>query len=253
MWSSRLLGLAIGFGVIQTVGTVPVLDAFGIGSARATEFYSRRRVNGVWITGQFSKAEVDGELRRLGVGAAPEPRVRRSTWSRPAPARPRRVGWARARFQSLGGQAVATTDGPAPALVAAAPVVPLAAAAIRPEREAREAVPLVVETEAAPPDTRREHLRHALEAKAQALAATLGPDLAAPPAGRAAAEEPAAADPQPLSSTYDYRTHVRTTVYQNGMVVQETLAGPAGPPIATRRFVGMESPRPSAEGATTAR
>ena len=243
MRSSRLLGLAIGLGLIGSAGGHAVFDVVGIRPAEASEFYSRRRVNGVWVTGRFPKAEVDGELQRRGVGTRPEPRRRRAAAPQGA-YQAHRTGWARARLSSRGAQRPAGTaaaDALIAAALAAAPLGTLAPVATGsgPATFTETATP-------EPAETRREHLRLALEAKAQELAARPTPG----PAAFQPLPEQSATELRPISSTYDYRTQVRTTIYQNGVVLQETMANPTEPALVTRRFVGMSFPRPSGEAPT---
>ncbi len=67
--AAAVIGVAaFGSVVFGSVGGVP-----GLGKAQAAEFYTRKRVNGQWITGRFPKGEVDGQL--AGTRKISRPRV----------------------------------------------------------------------------------------------------------------------------------------------------------------------------------
>ena len=168
---------------------VPAADAVarggGAGRAEASEFYSRRRVNGVWVTGRFAKAEVDAELDRIGRSRRPVRTVRRVVRKAAPAVSARRASVAEAApTPPQADAASAASAAPLPATTAAVPVlqasgpdgVPApdreavaAGDAARPPAAVAEVAPSL---SAADPDAdRMERLRLGLQRRALAILA----------------------------------------------------------------------------------
>ena len=203
--------------VSATLGAVPGVgfigsDAFGIAPAEARVF-TRKRVNGRWITGRFvSKASPRGRLRVAARSRA----AARETEAEPVapPMPPTRAG--------LG-------------VVAASTGVTLAAASAASPASGSATAPM---------DERMLKLQAALKERARSIVMTSSAD--APPAPEPSS--PAATgslapspDPgtraEPRSVAFDFQSGLKTTVFANGASVQEkfdipSLKGLAAPPPA---------------------
>jgi hypothetical protein len=197
------------------VGTGPGL--LGVTPAEAKAFYTRKRVNGHWITGRFPK--------------------RHATATRPA-----REGRAR------------PAAAPVVTLTAALPVpAPLAnSTAPDAKREPTAAPPVAAPaTPIAPPteEQRLNGLREALQARASRLVTTGSTGAGAPPAAQpqngqplatsSIGESKAAVSPQreARSVSLDFETGIKTTLFSDGTILKErfdieALKGLASPSAA---------------------
>lgn len=239
-----VLGVAFG-GYIAPASMTS--DVLGVSVARAEKFYTRKRVNGQWITGLFPSE-----------GAAAPARTRR---------RPRVVAHVRATPPRPAAQVAPATPPEAPDRTATASVEGFADPTSTESVVANAAGPDLAAppfvTAAAAPDTnpaptalevlpssdeRLARLRKALLARAQEIAATApatvpaafasanvtapaqpGPDtrvVASPPETRPAEPAKIAARLEPRSVSYDFETGVKTTVFANS-VVREPFDVPA--------------------------
>jgi hypothetical protein len=183
------------------------LTEFGIKRAEASGFYTRRRVNGVWVTGAFPKSEVDAELRGVrarteaGPAAPPAPR---------GPSRPRTRQATRPAEPARPVQPVASKA----ALRAGSPMAELPAGP--------PAADATASTSAAPAtaEDHRLRLQQALERRAREMA------------------EPGPKPPEPRSVSFDFETGLKTIVFEGDRVVREpfdpdrvrALASPGGAP-----------------------
>lgn len=211
-----LLVLGIAFGGSIAPGSVGT-GLLGVGPAKAEKFYTRKRVNGQWITGQFPAEDTAPTAR-------PKAKPRRVVRAKPAVA------------PAATAQQPTLTELVAGATAAASATVPSLSSAIRTEwasvpASALTIPPPAVAPQAAPPavdlvaDERLSRLRSALIARAQDLAAR-APDApaSAVAAAPAPAAQPAAGTPEPAkrleprSVSYDFETGVKTTVFEDSVV-----------------------------------
>jgi hypothetical protein len=184
------------------------LAELGVKPAEASGFYTRRRVNGEWITGVFPKGEVDAELRTRGRRARADARAA----APPAPreeARPRTRTRPATRPAELRRPAPQTRAAVAPPLVASPvelPAGPTAADA-------------TASTSAAPPTSEEHRLRlqQALERRAREMAEA-GPKPSGPPV--------------PRSVSFDFQTGLKTIVFEGDRVVREPFDPARVQPLA---------------------
>lgn len=160
------------------------LGFVGVGQAEAKEYYTRKRVNGKWITGRFPKksfAKKESASRSARRGAA----VARSAEAAPA-------------------KHVPVPPVKAEPAAQAAPAPQSTALAYAPR--SATGVTLVPLSE----DERLNKLREALRARANAL--TTGSIAPAPAAAPA---------PEPQSVSLDFRSGTKTTIFSDGTLVTE--------------------------------
>ena len=184
-------------------GVPPLTGEFGVSTADAKSYYTRKRVNGRWITGTFPKGLA--KLKRTYARLDPEPED-------VVPLPP-------ARDASFGIR----------------PTMPLrdpveTTAALSPALDATLATP-------APTDDRLARLRDALQAKATNLVTATVDALSIPPAvppvptpvivpaaaplsvfPTAPLPAKASAQLEPRSVSFDFQTGVKTTVFENSIV-----------------------------------
>ena len=242
--AAAVLGVAaFGSVVLGSVGAVP-----GVGDAHAAEFYTRKRVNGQWITGKFPKNEVDGQL--AGTRSITRPRV---AYAR-LPAEPeivqvlpppRAAEFAVAPpVEADGSSEIAESAGDrltrlrealvarAGELAASVPTLPGLAVGLtgldpRPSPPAAVEAPAAAEpaapvTAAAVPSG----LTSPLKAGGPKAASQLdpAPGFAAPVASHPVAPAAASATParvaplEPKSVSYDFERGIKTTVYESSVV-----------------------------------
>lgn len=204
----------------------------GIVSAEAAQFYTRKRVNGVWITGQFPK----GAARAASPGRRSLRYGRRSL---PAvTAVPASAALARLSLPDLRPEAGPSTTGSTRSAVPPHP-------AALPDIEAAlvtAAVGPVAPFGAYPAQERGTELRRALEKRANEMAAGIEGDVPSPPAAGPAdlsgAAPPGVAPPEvsigaapvaapeggtgsalvPRSVLFDFETGIKTTVFEASVV-----------------------------------
>jgi hypothetical protein len=168
--------------------SVGELGLLGVSPAEAKAYYTRKRVNGRWITGRFAKR--GGGLPGVATEQSEAPGIKvsavRPTLTSPAP--------------------VASTSRPEPAAPAKrldpqSPTAPLAQAPlISPAANAR----VVSDPEA----DRLGKLRQALQARASALTAGRFVEVARPA-------------PEPQSVSLDFKSGMKTTLFSDGTSVTE--------------------------------
>jgi hypothetical protein len=176
------------------------LGFIGLSPAEAKPYYTKKRVNGVWITGRFPKRQATEKAERQDKKAA-------------APVRKARPA-----------ASVTTTAS------ITAPREPRRGATSAPGAGAAGAVPLVA-------DERLLKLQEALRARASTLTTGIVPE----PQGHAAPIEPqplAAAEAEPQSVSFDFRSGVKTTIFGDGAVIVE--------PFDVRSLKGLAAARPAA-------
>lgn len=212
--SALLLGSVVAVSLLAPPGLV---GEFGLASAAAATHYTRKKVNGRWVTGKFPKAEA-GAAKEAAQPAAAGKTTRRVRFVE-------RKGLARARYASL------PKFKPKVVLKQTASVV--ASAASKPADSAIPAqtgsLTLSARTETSLPPDRviatasitpalvvhpgAERMRAALQARAQMMAAALGA-IAVP--------LPDAAPPAQLLArrvTFDLEKGERTIVFDDGAAV----------------------------------
>ena len=229
-WQAAICIVAIsGGGPISSIVNV---GALGVAQAEAKAFYTRKRVNGRWITGRFAKnsgfknsavknraaaksrvALASRFQRRKGAAAED---LSEAPDARRASAEPRASAEAR----------LAVRPGRSAAPVSAAPMLATSVAAV-PSAQVATGSSLVPVHE----DDRLRTLREALQARVGAL--TTG-SVAVPEALRAA--------PEPQSVSFDFKSGTKTTIFSDGTSIQEvfdvgSLKGlAAAPPRAKARL-----------------
>ncbi len=190
-------------------------SSIGVGTAEARDYYTRKRVNGRWITGRFprqssapnpSQAGLEQPLTRPQasgqVSAAPSlslpPEPEGASRSRPV------LAAATAAQGSLAGLFEASPSGS----------TPLAAA---------------------PQDTRLLNLQAALYVRARTLTSESEHALRSLPSpGSLGSPRPVPASPEPKAVSLDFQSGIKTTVFTDGTLVEEPfdpaalkeLAGP---------------------------
>lgn len=220
------------------------LPVVGPNSAEAKEFYTRKRVNGRWITGHFAKRPAATRTRKA---AQEKPARGRASAARDAASRDTTSKDTTSRDMA----SVASTTGVASTAASIASTTasiasprPARAASSAPERgevlpervretgpeplEASPSAPLV----APPNDERMVRLRQALQARANAM--TTG-SISPPQASRAASE--------PQSIAFDLQSGVKTTFFSDGTFLKEpfdvaALKGLASAPPPSARQPG---------------
>jgi hypothetical protein len=172
----------------------------GVSSAEAKPFYTRKRVNGRWITGRFPKrnATYASASKQAEPSPAPKPAAKATAASTTAAA---------------ASAAPVTASRPQPTVQPAQPLptTPAAPAAPHPTASAQipAARPIVsAALVPAPEEQRLTKLRQALQARANAL--TTGSIPADP--------RPA---PEPQSVSLDFKSGMKTTVFSDGTTVKE--------------------------------
>lgn len=179
----------------------------GVSSVEAKPFYTRKRVNGRWITGHFPKrtATSANVSRKRVAEPTPAPRPAAKIATVPAPIMASAAAVAAASRARSEPPAPPGPPVPAPAPVSRAEPVPQAPAPAPPAT-------LVVANAAlvpAPEEQRLTKLRHALQARATAL--TTG---SIPPQD----QKPA---PEPQSVSLDFKSGMKTTLFSDGTTVKE--------------------------------
>jgi hypothetical protein len=186
-----VLASAVAFGACAVFGP----EALGVSAAEAKAYYTRKRVNGHWITGRFAKRHAAAAARHRAGKAA---------------------------------QIVTSTAAlPAPSVSKALPETKSEVA--RPEA----AVPTAPPPTATPPasDERLQGLREALQARAGRLVTT-GSTGAVPAQSPARSSEPAAASDvgetktagpprEARSVSLDFETGIKTTLFSDGTTSRE--------------------------------
>lgn len=189
--------LAAGVALSGYIGSPPLTSVIsGVASAEAAEFYTRKRVNGVWITGRFPKeggprtssrparqrvAAVSTDAPVLGVLPPPRDADVTATGSLPAPDEPQSfVAAADERLTKLRDALVARAGEIVAAVPSLAPLV-----APPPPAETRAAAPVPI----------------------AALPVQPTPAVPAP-------QKPL----EPKSVSYDFERGIKTTVFENSVV-----------------------------------
>ena len=210
--------------VSATLGVVPGVGfgqpaAFGVAAAEARVF-TRKRVNGRWITGRFVAKQAASPSRG---------RVRMASRGRPSAqdSEPEQVPTPPVRA-TLGAAAAAAVT--APLLAGTAPAPSAASAPQMDERMLKRQEAL------------RERARAIVMTSTSEVAAA--PESSAPAATGSLASAPAAnARPEPRSLSFDFQSGLKTTVFANGTSVQEkfdipSLKGLAAPAPASGAQAG---------------
>jgi hypothetical protein len=177
-------------------GADPATPVFGIASAEAKEYYTRKRVRGRWITGRFTRRH--SAIAPRDVGSDTRSPAHRSVQDDPVP----------------------TT--PAPKPNAAAEQRTKTEAAV-PVGTAQPGTPAAL-SEAAPVarDERLLNLQAALHAHARNLATSTEPSSSALPApGGLNLPRPVRSAPEPKAVSFDFHSGVKTTVFTDGTRVEE--------------------------------
>ncbi len=195
LWQAGIVAVLISGAWLDSTAK---LGLIGAGAAEAKEYYTKKRVNGRWITGRFQKRGASGH-------SASEARMA-DTRSGP------KTGY-RAAETLATGRVPATLTAPPPLEAAPAlrpgPGQPssLALPAASPPREPpAAAAPLVPAREG----ERLDSLRQALQARANTLT-TAG----VPP------EQASRQAPEPHSVSLDFQTGIKTTLFSDGSMVRE--------------------------------
>jgi hypothetical protein len=229
--------LAVGFGAC--VGAVPPhLTVIGVSTAEAKTYYTKKRVNGVWIAGRFAKrsaAKATPAAEPARKRAVRQATVRQSSISKtPVRAKAARAAAAEnavtAPHAPADAPSVVTLQAkqvqPAPALAipAALPVAAAVPAVVPVAAPIQEPVPVAAPPAAAAQDDPMAKLREALQARANTLTVTTG-SIVPPPR------------PEAQSVSLDFDTGMKTTVFKDGTTVREpfdvsALRGLASPPPA---------------------
>jgi hypothetical protein len=214
--------------------------AFGVTSAEA-RIYTRKRVNGRWITGRFASGSGASESsgrrerssRRTRVSARASAAAEREATREAAKEAAREA--AREVAKEAARQAAREAAAKEASRAAARTEVAPREAPIQPRMQAmREAPP-------APVDDRMLKLQEALQSRAKALVTTpipAGPSPA-PVEAKAAIDPPAmpvatgslnaVSNPraEPKSVTFDFQSGVKTTLFANGALIQEKFDVPS--------------------------
>jgi hypothetical protein len=224
-WRAAICGAVIfGGGAVSTTD----LGFVGVSPAEAKSYYTRKRVDGKWVTGRFPKKS----FAKKDVAKA-EAAVSRS--SRSARRRARAAAETEAAAQET--QVAALR---APKAERALPAAPAPAVAAASPQQAAPRTTTGVSLIPLSEDERLNRLREALRARANAL--TTG-SIAPIPVVRA---------PEPQSVSLDFRSGTKTTIFSDGTLVTESfdvsslrgLAGsfPGAKPALTE---GAPAPRPA--------
>jgi hypothetical protein len=230
------------------------LGVIGVGVAEAKSYYTRKRINGVWVRGRFPKrsalnknqaatskpavhssaASVPATTGSLALApdgmAAPTlaaPATAAQPGASPHPAWLRSAAPAQPSPTVQGGtiaQATATPGAFAPQTVLSSPVLPDARMPSSPAM-----APAAHEPPLVPPsdEQRLSKLREALQARANSLA-NGGSGMPAPKLRVA---------PEPQSVTFDFKSGVKTTIFADGTIVEDAFDVAA--------VKGMASPAPA--------
>jgi hypothetical protein len=160
----------------------------GVSPAEAKAYYTRKRVNGRWVTGRFAKRS--GDVQSVATEPPEAPRIKVSVVE---PTLTSHASPALGRHSEPGAPAKRPGPQSATAPLAQAPLVPPLAN-----------IPLVSASEA-------EHLgklRQALQARATALTTGSVVEVAHPA-------------PEPQSVSLDFRSGIKTTLFSDGTIVTE--------------------------------
>lgn len=255
-WRRAVFVIVVAGGCFASMA--PEFGVIGVGVAEAKSYYTRKRINGVWVKGKFPKRGVltasraaTANAERLSKTAAlpattgslsaasefvmvPAPAALPSaaaqagpspqkTWPMPSaaaahPSAPVQQG-------SIIVQSSATPGALAPQTILTSPGLPVARAPA-PTAPGLHEPPLV-----SPSDEQRlSKLREALQARASSLANGGG-------SGTGLAVRPI---PEPQSVTFDFKSGVKTTIFADGTIVEDTFD------VAAVR--GMASIPPPASG-----
>ncbi len=191
LWRAAVVAVfASGLCLDVTRGIGPI----GIGPAEAKDYYTKKRVNGRWISGRFPKRSASraSVADKADAEAPAASRAGLATATSRAAAAP---GTTPASPQPLEGAAAAmrpTSRQPTTPIPQVQPAQPAASAPLVPHPEGE----------------RLDKLRQALQARANALTtASVAPDT------RQA--------PEPQSVSLDFRSGIKTTLFSDGTMVQE--------------------------------
>lgn len=205
-----------GFGGTAGIGLA------GIGPATAKEFYTRKRVNGRWITGRFPKRGAGARDQEAG-DARPSPRAGAGSTASTSPAG--RAGALQVHGGGIPGPGSAPPGMPR---MLVQPSAPMPARPGLPSASSQGPVSAEAPLGPAPDGERLGKLRQALQARASTLT------------GGSGDSEPGVRPvPEPQSVSLDFQSGIKTTVFSDGSMVREpfdvaTLKSLASPPAETK-------------------
>ena len=207
-------GAPSGVARIAMLGFVAaLLGPLVIHEAEAASFYTRKRVNGVWVTGQFAKGGGSYSSRRYRHSArAPLPVAAAGPKALPLPPASLPDGPVRDAGRGNGPETTASLPRAFASLVEPFPEPTLGDERLVRLREALTAHATVLVARAAEPDPARSA---SLSGPAEAVPARLPEDASR--AGEAAVR-PVSAALAPRSVSYDFETGIKTTVFENSVV-----------------------------------
>jgi hypothetical protein len=200
-------------------GADPATPVFGIASANAKGFDTRKRVRGRWITGHFTRRHSAARRNNAEAGAPP------------------------IAGRRLQGDPVPTTPAPKPK---SAPEQSNKPEPILSARAAQVGERAVVSGAVVPlsTDERLLKLQEALHAHARNLAVSTEPASGVPPApGGISSPRPASASPEPKAVSFDFQSGVKTTVFTDGSQVEEPFDPASMKGLATVRPVSGQHGR----------
>ena len=220
LWRALLAAaLVSGGGFSGTAG----LELAGVGPAVAKEFYTRKRVNGRWITGRFPKRSA-GARNQGAADARPSSRegVRSTASTMPAD----RAGTLPVSDAAAGPKSA--PHGAPPMLVQPSAAMPTPARPVLPSASSQGPAAGEIPLGPAPDGERLGKLRQALQARASTLTSGSGdPGRGVRPV------------PEPQSVSLDFQSGIKTTVFSDGSMVREpfdvaAMKALASPPTETR-------------------
>jgi len=190
-------------------------SSIGVGTAEARDYYTRKRVNGRWITGRFPRQSNAPNPSQAGLEQPPT------------------------RPQASGQVSAAPSLSLPPEPEGALRSRPVLAAATAPEDSLAglfEASPSgSTPLAAAPQDARLLNLQAALYVRARTLTSEPEHALGSLPSPRSlGSPRPVPASPEPKAVSLDFQSGIKTTVFTDGTLVEEpfdpaALKGLAGP------------------------
>jgi hypothetical protein len=241
-WRRAVFVVVVAGGCFASVA--PEFGVIGVGVAEAKSYYTRKRVNGVWVKGKFPKR--GGLTKSRGATAKAERHSRSAALPAttgslsaasdyvtvPATVAPSPVGVQAAPSQQKA-WAIASSAGahpsapvqqgyaivqPSAAPGALAPHTVLTGPGLpgaRPPASAPQMAPAVHEPPLVSPsdEQRLSKLREALQARASSLAS----------GGSSGAGPTVRATPEPQSVTFDFKSGVKTTIFADGTIIEDAF------------------------------
>ncbi len=197
-----------------------LLGPLAFGEAEAASFYTRKRVNGVWITGQFPKGGAGSASRRFRRVARAPVVVDDEPETAPLPPVPSVEGLVRDAGRSDGPETTAAIPRTVASLAEPFPDPAIPDERLARLKEALTAHATILVARPSEPEPAKSAALPALVGAAEAAPAR-PPVLAASPAAPApgiAAPSPAPSGLAPRSVSYDFETGIKTTVFENSVV-----------------------------------